>query len=508
MQNTNYPGQIRNRFEDDVFISYTWKSNVFRVKDPETGRYRETNNGWVTEFHQAMMCWFGTMNPNVRIFRDESMMETGTQIPDAIMRRIEESAIFMGVLCPAYVMSYYCRAEATHFFRLYGEERIFSDPNQTRIFNIARTPIKVLKELTESKSLPQEFFDIKAKEFFEYDGTEQKFIEDESDANYHPGSRFGKKLNEFCLELYKALKFLSPIEEGEQRCVYLAHATRDLLGFRNDIRTHLEHHGYTVQQILMLPSERLTESELRQKIATNLSECCFSIHFFNEVRGQIDEGFEKPLIQLEYEIAKMQENWSQIAWIPQGKRSQITQPDYKAFIDTIEADKHFLETGFEELKDEVDEVLAHLAASSQPAAKIQEFEIVCLIHHPHDHLQGIEPIAQTLGESNCEVVSHCVDSIEINQDCQNDLDTATGILVYWGESDQRWVRARINEIRTRLEISNRSIPIGLYITQSFLSQRRFYQPAQNVEVIRQGEDLIPDCLDSFIRRLNLGEGVG
>lgn len=504
MNDTGNSGRSRSRFTDDIFISYAWKSNIRYVENPTTDEVEARNTGWVTQFHVAMKGWFNSVNPDVEIFQDQNKMETGTQIPDAIIRRVEEAAIFMGVLTGAYIKSAYCREEATHFFNLYGGERVLPDPNQTRIFNIAREPVKTLKKQEKARSFPEEFFDLKATEFFEFDATNRELIiEDKPEINYDPHSRFGKKLSQFCSELNKALCYLksdrfdqqeSFAYEGEQRYVYLAHTTRDLLTSRYDIRIHLQKKGYTIQQVEQ--SEALTEDEFQQEVVKKLNSCCLSIHLFNEVRGRIDEGFKKSLIQWEYEIAKTQENSVQIAWMPPDKRSQITQQDYEAFIDDVEAGQRFLVTGFEELKNEIDDVLNKLSVSSKPTTRVREFAIVYLIRHPNDDIESIDPILQALEEHDCDVDSCCVNDTEINQHYQQALNIATGILIYWGTADQSWVRARIKEIRTK----NR-IPISVYITESDLSERRSCRFAR-VEVIRQREDFEPSCLEGFISRLN------
>ncbi|MCF6360047.1 MAG: DUF4062 domain-containing protein [Cyclobacteriaceae bacterium] len=148
-------------------------------------------------------------------------------------------------------------------------------------------------------------------------------------------------INELLYEQENNVKNIKPL--FDRKSIYLAVTGNDLSIQRNIIRRELQRHGFKV-----LPNHNLSPKldDLTKEINKNLEECVFGIHLLGNSYGDIPEGSDRSVVDLQNKLAsqiktkdggKMQ----RLIWIkPDQTKSSDKQ---KVFLENLQRDATALE---------------------------------------------------------------------------------------------------------------------------------------------------------------------
>lgn len=539
-------GYNDDNFKNDIFISYP------RAINQSTNQ----SDGWVSQFHSYLSYYLSYHTNEPEIFRDEQM-EGNDKFPQRLCEEVEQSALFLALLSPTYMMRPWCQAEAKLFFKI-TRNHIEQNHYKSRVF-------KVLTFLMKNhEQMPQEFQDLNGTEFFEIDVSTKKIIRIDPDFGERAKSEFLKRIDMLAGEIANNLKVLRrrrydasvlypevskqaekliskhnfadsqtpevPVTR-KKMSVYLAETNQSFNKKRNDIKRDLEMRGYTVipessaSYYTLIPDLTETDNsgetltfipDLAERVNNDLRKCIISVHIF----GDITNDFNHSIIKMQYEAAvnygKENIYFSQIVWNP--NKLQVQQnSDNEHYFDTIKDSSDFLQTSFEELKSIINDRLdekAYGANQHKKAAVINKTATtqkeIYLIYEPHDNDDDNEVIKlfDYLYEQEYEVLLHPsldIDFEKAQQDHQAFLLRCDAVLIYWGNSSELWVREKLDDLQNSINLrsANPILAKILYIATPETNQKKRFRTRQvgTDEIKKNFADFAPADLEYFLSQL-------
>ncbi len=208
--------------------------------------------------------------------------------------------------------------------------------------------LKVMKEEVRIELLPS-----KLNQLIPYDLYNTESIERETPAFYDffgPNAEhiYWMKLVDLAFDINELLYNQENKEKNvkpliERKSIYLATTGNDLSIQRNIIRREIQRHGFNV-----LPNHNLSTKleDLTQEINKDLSECVFGIHLLGNSYGDIPEGSNYSVVDLQHRLAaqvktKTGGKMQRLIWInPDQEKASDKQ---KTFLENLQRDVGALE---------------------------------------------------------------------------------------------------------------------------------------------------------------------
>jgi hypothetical protein len=266
-------------YKHDIFISYAHVDN-----EPLEG----IQEGWVSIFSQnlrkGLMRKLG--RSDVSVWMDHRDLLGHASLTSQIMEALRETATFLVIVSPGYLLSEWCGREREEFLRLVKER---TDSNY-RMFLIELD--RVLKN-----EFPLEFSDLIGYRFWttEKDSRIPRTlgtpIPDPGDQEYY------KQLNRVCVEIAEELKRLRAIpdrgsrsgrtaesSENSKPTAFLADVTDDLESRRDDVMDYLKQAGINVVPEGWRMFDSLSSYE--HAIDQDLEHCSVFVQLLSSVAGK------------------------------------------------------------------------------------------------------------------------------------------------------------------------------------------------------------------------------
>ncbi len=280
-------------FEIDVLITFANEDN----QSPN-------ERGWVHEFKhflELMLVQVLGNKPNIMLKSEHDSITGGN---------LKKVAILVPILSPAFIASGESLDTIESF---YGA---FNQTDTSRVFKILKRPVSIEEQPAKLKELiGYDLYDTDQDtgEVADY----KDFFSPEAERS------FWMKMVDLAYDIHESLISLNELEKKggikhifERRCIYLAETGHDLSIQRNIIKRELQRHGYKVLPDKTLPQE---VNSLKKEIEKELEECSLSIHLIGSSYGDIPEGSDKSVVDLQNQIAaqrsinlKDKTNWSRL----------------------------------------------------------------------------------------------------------------------------------------------------------------------------------------------------
>jgi hypothetical protein len=552
--NSNSKGND-NIFKNDIFISYSRASN--QSPNPSPNGLSGQNDGWVTQFYHCLKANLGGYSDGESdIFIDEQMEGTD-KFPERLRQEVEQSALFLAILSPSYLKRPWCQAEAKHFFNI--------TKNHAENNDYKSRTVKVLHIWMENHhQKPEEFQEVIGYNFCYYDSIKQKYTPIRPENGNPAKSEFNKRITDLVEGIVPNLKILRnhkyenlagydevskdaekliysesfqdlPTQEGRENrkkniSVYLAETNQFLNNRLSDIKRDLEKQGYTVipkhsQRYYKPESTSETDSEdqtltyvpdVKKRINEDLRCCILSIHLIDETYGDRPKGFNKSIIEMQYEAAmnyhQENNNFSPIVWV--SNKLQV-QPNYRddQFFDEIKNAPDFLQTSFEELRSIIKDRLKDTdvrekqsnfdAQINKIATQIKKIYFI----YESDDEEAIQLLDDYLYNEKGYEVMRPLDSNpeEAEREHQECLKYCDAVLIYWGNSSELWVRKKLDDLQNSINLRSAN-PISakiLYIATPQRNQKEKFRTRQvgTDEIKKNFGDFAPADLESFLSQL-------
>src|SRR5260370_18110665 len=196
----------------------------------------------------------------------------------------------------------------------------------------------------------------------------------------------------------------------KRKTIYLAETGHDLSVQRNIIRRELQRHGFIVLPNHTLPTR---VEELEKEVRKDLSECSMSVHLIGNAYGEIPEGADRSIVDIQNKIAseaavakrQTKDEFSRLIWIAQNLKNASDRQ--KAFIETIRRDTEsqqeaeILQNPLEDFKNIMREEL--IESQDRNIAESSSSKSIYLVHDRID-LAEVAPIRDVLEKSGFKVL--------------------------------------------------------------------------------------------------------
>lgn len=474
-------------FDIDVLI-------VFADRDNETTGKNEP--GWVSHFKkflELMLTQVLGEKPNI-LLKGEYDTMTSPQLDNA--------GVLIPVLSKDFIQSGQCLDYVETFYK-----SIESNPkNRNRVFKVFRNPLNVQEQ-------PPRLRELLGYEMYQLDPDSGEIREYTDYFSTEAERQYWMKMVDLAYDIYEILLFLkdstSPAEVKtiyKRKTIYLAETGHDLSVQRNIIKRELQRHGYNI-----LPNQTLPGNiaDLEKLVRKSLDESSLSIHLIGSAYGEIPEGADKSVVDIQNKLAadksiqakESNQEFTRLIWIsPNLTHASERQ---KAFIENIKRDveaqegAEILQTPLEDFKNIMREELEE--AGEKRATLETGGRSVYFMHDKIDHQEAI-PLIDALKKSGFDVMIPEFEGelLELRQKHIENLRNLDAAIIYKGKVNEQWVRMKALDLLKAPGFGRKKPILAKAIVATGEAMNAENYKNQNLQVI-DGNRSVPELLQNFIQ---------
>ncbi|GAA5034016.1 hypothetical protein GCM10011506_26970 [Marivirga lumbricoides] len=463
------------------------------------------NNGWVSYFRKFLMM----------TLRQTSDVAFQTElVSDQEKEPIAAGDINIAILSQNFITSGIC---------LDRIEQLFNSENSSnsthRIFTVFKTPLEYTQVPEKLKPLTKYAL------YGKNDGAEHNFIDFfsiEAQKNYW------MKMVDLCFDIYETMLSIHSVEEDrlpevyKRKAVYLSETGQDLAGARNIIKRELTRHGYEVYPKSNLPHDY---QNLKNRIATDLSNCQFSLHMVGSSYGYIPDGIDISVPDLQNEMAAERAREkpieiNRLIWI--SPSLSFASEKQKTFIHHLKRDEmassgaEILQTSLEDFKNTLwEELLDEGLNKKLRQAKSLEHESKPTIYFVYDLIddEKVKPIIASLAGFNIKIItpSHKGDLMERRNHHIDALKQMDAAIVFQGLVNEQWVHMKLLDLLKAPGFGRYKPVLGkLFLTTNPNAidegyQTRYEVTLDNSQTFQKLEQFIKQIKDAYAKAQSLIE---
>lgn len=430
------------QFEYDIFISYCKKDN----------RPLDGNKGWVYHFQRYLeirLTQLLKVKPKFLFYsNDEKPMAS----------ELVKTCILIPVMSPDYISDRESIEDIEVFFNEAEKNKSLKIANKERIFKVVKFPVNFEYQPTRIKS------------YLGYDLYYQNPTSGESqEINSFFGSdaekAFWMRLDDLAHDIYDVLKEANiqrnAAANKKSNVIYLAETGLDLTLERDLIKRELQRHGYKV-----LPDQELPKNvrEMESVIKKDLAQCRLSIHLIGDSYGEIPEGSEKSIVDIQNQLSA--EHRSQLGIVPGtgsgsfnrliwvSPTAKLINERQKLFIENLKRDAEgmngteVIQTPLEDFKNIIRKELQVEAEPEETSNKdLNGVPSIYLIYDSLD-AEGGKEIARFITEKGVEVYEPKFDGglLDVRNSHFENLKKCDVALIYYGKAREQWVQMKVLDV--------------------------------------------------------------
>ena len=419
-------------FEIDVLVTYAEKDNEVAKKSEQ---------GWVTQFKkflELMLLQVLGTKPNIVI---KSEFDTATA------PALDNAAILVSILTKEFAQSGRCLDLVEAFYKSTAGSKA------NRFFKVMKAPLTLQEQ-------PPRLRDSIGYEMYQLDDETGSMKEYLDFFSPEAEKQYWMKMVDLAYDIHEALILLKEGTQAEvkniykRKTIYLAETGHDLAIQRNIIKRELVRHGYIVLPNHTLPTRA---DEIERAVKKDLEECSMSIHLIGNSYGQIPEGGDRSIVDMENKLAgecahdkKLnRQDFSRLIWISQNLKSASDRQ--KSFIETLKRDAEaqegaeILQNPLEDFKNIVREELL----DSLQRKDIDETggKSIYLVHDKMDR-EEVKPIQEAIEKSGFKVLSPAFEGelLEVRKHHIENLRNFDGAIIFKGKVNDQWVRMKVLDL--------------------------------------------------------------
>ncbi len=414
----------------DVLIAYADRDN----------EAPKNESGWVTHykrFLEMMLAQVLGSKPKIMLKSEyDSLTASG----------LNNVGVLIGIVSPDFAQSGACLDTLEQFYKVTSGQA-----QPARVFKVMKSPLLLQDQ-------PPRLRNLLAYEMFQLDSESGKAIEYTDFFSLEAERQYWMKMVDLAYDITESLMHLKetavrPEAKNlfKRKSIYLAETGHDLGVQRNIIKRELQRHGYVV-----LPGQTLSGNfrDLEEQVRKDLSECSFSIHLIGSSYGEIPEGTDRSILDIQNQLAAAKAHqvnnkreFSRLIWI--GPNLRNASERQKAFIESLKRDveaqegAEILQTPLEDFKNIMREELvgAHEAAEA-PSGKT-----VYLVHDRVDH-SDIGVVRDLIQKSGFTVLEPAFegDLLDVRRRHIENLRNFDAAVIYKGKVNEQWVRMKVLDL--------------------------------------------------------------
>ncbi len=472
-------------FEIDVLITFAEKDNEAAQKSEQ---------GWVSQFKkflELMLLQVLGSKPNIVL---KSEFDTATA------PALNNAAILVAVLTKDFVESGRCLDNVETFYKATSTSKI------NRVFKVMKAPLTVQEQ-------PPRLRDLIGYDMYQLD-TETGIEKEYSDFfSQEAEKQYWMKLVDLAYDIHDALMILN---EGDiksevkniykRKSIYLAETGHDLSVQRNIIKRELQRHGYIVLPKNTLPTQI---NDVEREVKRDLDECSLSIHLIGSAYGEIPEGAERSIVDIQNKLAaeaalakkQTRQEFSRLIWISQNLKNASDKQ--KSFIDTIKRDTEAQE-GAEILQNPLEDfknIMREELLESQERKNVDESggKFIYLVHDKIDD-SAVRPFREVIEKSGFKVLIPAFEGelLEVRKQHIENLRNFDGAIIFKGKVNDQWVRMKVLDLLKAPGFGRKKPIQGKAIVGSGLDNFK----NQNMTLISGDTNRSLETLKNFLQEIN------
>jgi len=471
----------------DVIIAFAEKDNQASSKK---------DMGWVSQFKkflELMLLQVLGHKPNIVLKEEYDSMTAST---------MDNAAVLVTILSKDFIESGRCLDTVESFYKSIGSSKF------NRVFKVLKSPLSLAEQ-------PPRLRDLIGYDMYQLDA-ESGLMKEYSDFfSEEAEKQYWMKMVDLAYDIHEALIFL---KEGQtnaevknifkRKTIYLAETGHDLSVQRNIIKRELQRHGYIVLPNQTLPT-RL--NELENSVRKDLEECSLSIHLIGSAYGEIPEGAEQSIIDIQNKLAaelsaqkkKNKEEFSRLIWIsPNLKNASDRQ---KAFIETIKRDveaqegAEILQNPLEDFKNIMREEL--MESQERVASEDHQGRAIYLLHDRVDH-KAVQPFKEAIEKNGFKVIEPLFEGelLDVRKNHIDNLRSLDGAIIFKDKVNDQWVRMKVLDLLKAPGFGRKKPILGkAIVTPEGNTQGLEVFKNQNLTLISGDQNKSIESLKSFLQ---------
>lgn len=473
-------------FKIDVLISFASADNV--TDD-------ENKNGWVADFKHFLELMLEQVlgeKPNVLLKQEDDTI-TGADLNDI--------AILIPILSHNFIASGNC----LDFLEEFGRQTEGS--KNSRIFKVMRTTLS-------SEEVPARMRDINGYEMFRFDEETGTAVDYKDYFDTEAANTYWMHIVDIAFDVHESLLALSAKASTNQsinqrKTIYLAETAHDLIVQRNIIRRELQRHGYRV-----VPDHPLSMNagDLENQVNENLEQSSLSIHLIGASYGDIPEGTDKSVVDIQNKLSseKAQNegkvNFPRLIWITPSLRTASEKQ--RSFIENVKRDSdvsdgaEILQTPLEDFKNLIrSEVIEGGLQKKLEISKAHDESVgkssIYLIHDKVDKEKASD-LHDMLEKSGFNVLTPKFEGelLDVREDHISNLRRFDGAIVFQGEVNPQWVRMKVLDLLKAPGFGRKKPVLGRALLSADNSEFQGFEK-QGIKLI-EDDNNVQQSLSSFL----------
>ena len=476
-------------FEIDVLIT-------FADKDNETAKKNEA--GWVSQFKKFLdLMLFQVLGarPNILIKSEFDGITAST---------LDNVAVMVAVVSKDFIQSGRCLDTLESFYKT------TSSSKAVRVFKVLKSPLTLQEQ-------PPRLRDLLGYEMYQMDSDTGQMKEYLDFFSQEAEKQYWMKLVDLAYDIHESLLLLKQGETKtevknifKRKSIYLAETGHDLSIQRNIIKRELQRHGYIVLPSHTLPT---SYSELERSVKKDLEECSLSIHLIGSAYGEIPEGTDISIIDIQNRLAsevtaakrQRKEDFSRLIWISTNLKSASDRQ--KAFIDNIKRDTEAQE-GAEILQNPLEDfknIMREELIESQERQGQEEYtgRSIYLLHDRID-TNEVKPYLELIEKSGFRVLMPAFEGelLDVRKRHIENLRNLDGAIIFRGKVNDQWVRMKVLDLLKAPGFGRKKPIQGKALLSSSTSSSLESFKSQDLTVIAGDGAKSMDSLKMFLQEFN------
>lgn len=480
--------------EQDIIINYTEKDN----------EAAKNENGWVTDFArflEIMLTQVLGRKPTI-VLKSENSALTAAEL--------NSTGVLISVISPHFINSGQCLDAIEEFYK--G----ISTSKTNRLFKVLKSHVSYEEQPAKLKdSLPYDLFDL------DYDSGNSVVFDD----YFGPAAEnvYWMKMVDLAYDVHESLVMVEEAASKDgikplykRETIFLAETGQDLNVQRNVIRRELQRHGYKVLPDHMLPRDLATAEKVIQE---ELKESVMSVHLIGNSYGEIPEGGDRSIVDLENKLAaqKVKDNPSdrklqRLIWINPHQENSSDQQ--KNFIENIQRDLSALEASeifqipLEDFKNTLREELFEYQANENGTKEIALDDKKLNIYLIYDKTDKDEAIgvAKELTKAGLNVLHTDFDDnvLALRKMHLEKLRLLDIGMVFKGKVNENWVRMKLLDLLKAPGLGRKKPILGKGVIGGLgVEMHKEHYEDFDLEILSvDRKEALSAQLDTFIKGLN------
>jgi hypothetical protein len=478
-------------FDIDVLIAFAEKDNDANKNEL----------GWVSQFKKFLELMLN------QVLGEKSKIMLKAEYDSITSPKLDNVGVLVTVLSKDFIQSGQCLDHIESFYKAIQS----SAKSRNRVFKVFKSPLNIQEQ-------PPRLRDLLGYDMYQLDPDSGEIREYTDYFSSEAERQYWMKMVDLAYDIYDTLVDLKDQSSKaevkniyKRKTIYLAETGHDLSVQRNIIKRELQRHGYVV-----LPNQTLPGSlnELEKVVRRDLAESNLSIHLVGSAYGEIPEGTERSIVDIQNKLAaekslKAKENndeFTRLIWISPNLTNASERQ--KGFIENIKRDveaqegAEILQTPLEDFKNIMREELVESA--ERKSLDEGSGRSIYLMHDRIDDTD-VKPIREAIEKSGFKVLLPDFEGelLELRKKHIENLRNFDAAIIYKGKVNEQWVRMKALDLLKAPGFGRKKPIIGKAIltapgstmnTDSFKSQ--------NLRVIEGDPNRSIESLKSFLQEFN------